>query len=63
MESIYHRLGEQNLRVMVDNFYHYVMEDDTINHLFTTDMELVKKINFATKKAPKANLFIRKNQV
>jgi len=43
MESIYHRLGEQNLRVMVDNFYHYVMEDDTINHLFTTDMELVKK--------------------
>jgi len=43
MESIYHRLGEQNLSVMVDNFYHYVMEDDTINHLFTTDMELVKK--------------------
>ncbi|MDC1508577.1 globin [Saprospiraceae bacterium] len=43
MESIYHRLGEQNLRVMVDNFYHYVMEDNTINHLFTTDMELVKK--------------------
>ena len=30
MESIYHRLGEQNLRVMVDNFYHYVMEDDSI---------------------------------
>jgi len=45
MESIYHRLGEQNLSVMVDNFYHYVMEDDTINHLFTTDMELVKKKN------------------
>ena len=46
MESIYHRLGEQNLKEMVDNFYHHVMEDDTINHLFTTDMELVKKKQF-----------------
>jgi len=43
MESIYHRLGEDNLNQMVDNFYDHVMQDDSINHLFTTDMELVKK--------------------
>lgn len=43
MESIYQRLGEQNLKELVDNFYNHVMKDDSINHLFTTDMDLVKK--------------------
>lgn len=46
MESIYDRLGEENLKIMVDNFYVHVMADDSINHLFTTDMELVKKKQF-----------------
>lgn len=46
MESIYDRLGEEYLKIMVDNFYVHVMEDDSINHLFTTDMELVKKKQF-----------------
>lgn len=46
MESIYDRLGEENLRTMVDKFYTHVMSDDKINHLFTTDMELVKKKQF-----------------
>ena len=46
MDSIYHRLGEENLKVMVDHFYDHVMADDSINHLFTTDMELVKKKQF-----------------
>lgn len=46
MESIYYRLGEDNLKEMVDNFYDYVMSDDTINHLFTTDMDLVKRKQF-----------------
>lgn len=39
-------MGEENLRIMVDNFYSYVLADDSINHLFTTDMELVKKKQF-----------------
>lgn len=46
MESIYQRLGEENLKEMVDNFYGHVMSDDSINHLFTTDMDLVKHKQF-----------------
>ena len=46
MDSIYHRLGEGKLKEMVDNFYNHVMADDSINHLFTTDMELVKRKQF-----------------
>jgi len=46
MESAYHRLGEENLRQLVNNFYNYVVADDSINHLFTGDMELVRKKQF-----------------
>ena len=46
MESIYDRLGEKNLNQMVEQFYDHVMKDDEINHLFTTDMKLVKRKQF-----------------
>jgi len=46
MDTIYSRLGKDNLEQMVDNFYNYVMNDDSINHLFTTDLDLIKRKQF-----------------
>lgn len=43
MTTLYDRLGASNLDEMVNTFYDFVMVDDSINHLFTTDMDLVKK--------------------
>jgi len=41
--SIYDRLGDENLQLLVDNFYDEVLADDRISHLFTTDVKLVKE--------------------
>lgn len=45
-QSIYSRLGEEKLHLLVDAFYKRVLMDDRINHLFQTDIELVKQKQF-----------------
>lgn len=46
MNTIHERLGDDNLQLLVDSFYEEVMADTRISHLFTTDIELVKKKQF-----------------
>jgi len=41
--TIYDRLGDENLQLLVDNFYDHVLADERISHLFTTDIKLVKE--------------------
>ena len=42
MESIYDRLTDTNLTLLVDEFYKNVYADERINHLFKHDIEEVK---------------------
>jgi hemoglobin len=41
--TLFERLGEENLRLLVDRFYNRVFEDERIAHLFKTDKELIKE--------------------
>lgn len=43
MTTIYQRLGDEKLRLLVDTFYMKVLSDDKISHLFQTDIDLVKR--------------------
>ena len=43
LPSIYSQLGPEHLKNIVDQFYDFVQQDDRINHLFKTDIELVKE--------------------
>lgn len=42
MTSIYDRLGDENLQLLIDKFYENVFADVRISHLFKTDRALVK---------------------
>jgi hemoglobin len=42
MVTLYQRLGDENLQLLIDRFYELVFADTRINHLFKTDRELVK---------------------
>ncbi|MDF1697473.1 MAG: globin [Saprospiraceae bacterium] len=42
MQTIYERLGDENLNLLVDTFYNKVLKDERIKNLFQTDMDLVK---------------------
>lgn len=42
MMTIYERLGDENLLLLVDHFYDKVLVDDRISHLFQTDIKIVK---------------------
>ena len=42
-ETLYHRLGEENLKTLVDRFYDLVFQNEVISHLFKTDKELIKE--------------------
>jgi hemoglobin len=42
LTSIYDRLGDENLQLLVDNFYDKVLGDTRISHLFKTDIEIIK---------------------
>lgn len=42
MQTIYERLGDENLEKLVDNFYNKVLADDRIKDLFQTDIKEVK---------------------
>lgn len=46
METIYERLGDENLKLLVDLFYEKVMKDERINGLFQTDIKEVKSKQF-----------------
>jgi hemoglobin len=42
-ETLYNRLGENNLRLLVDRFYDLVFENPQISHLFKTDKSVIKE--------------------
>jgi len=46
MITIYERLGDDNLKLLVDRFYDLVQQNDVISHLFKTDIKEVKKKQF-----------------
>ena len=46
METIYERLGDDNLKLLVDKFYDNVYADERINDLFQNDIEEVKSKQF-----------------
>lgn len=41
--SLFERLGEENLRVLVDRFYDLVFGNEQIAHLFKTDKAVIKE--------------------
>jgi len=41
--TLFERLGEENLRLLVNRFYDLVFEDERIAHLFKTDKGLIKE--------------------
>lgn len=43
MQSLFERLGETNIAILVDQFYNLVFEHPQISHLFKTDKELIKE--------------------
>lgn len=42
-ETIYNKLGEDNLDQLINKFYDLVMSNDKISHLFKTDINEVKR--------------------
>lgn len=42
-ETLYDKLGADNLRLLVDRFYDLVFEDPQISHLFKTDKNVIKE--------------------
>ena len=43
---MYDLIGEENIRILVDEFYERVFEDQRIAHLFKTDKDLIKQKQF-----------------
>lgn len=41
--TLFDRIGEENLRLLVDRFYDLVFEHEQIAHLFKTDKALIKE--------------------
>lgn len=41
--TLFERLGEENLRLLVDRFYDLVFSHEQISHLFKTDKDLIKE--------------------
>ncbi len=41
-ESLYDRLGDQNLQILIDRFYDFVFADQRILHLFKNDQQEIK---------------------
>ena len=46
METLYEKIGAENLRLLVEGFYSRVMTNEGISHLFKTDLELIKEKQF-----------------
>ena len=45
-QTLYERVGAENLQLLVDHFYNLVFEDPILKPLFHTDKELIKKKQF-----------------
>lgn len=45
-QTLYERLGAENLQSLVENFYNKVFTDPILQPLFKTDKELIKKKQF-----------------
>ncbi len=43
MQSDYEKLGEENLRLLVNRFYDLVFSNEQISRLFKTDKEVIKE--------------------
>jgi hemoglobin len=43
LPTLFERLGEENIRILVDRFYDLVFSHEQIAHLFKTDKELIKE--------------------
>jgi hemoglobin len=41
--TLYEKLGEENLRLLVDRFYDLVFTNEVIAHLFQTDKNVIKE--------------------
>ena len=41
--TLFERLGEENIRLLVDKFYDLVFSNEQIAHLFKTDKEVIKE--------------------
>ncbi|GJM34889.1 MAG: hypothetical protein DHS20C18_38900 [Saprospiraceae bacterium] len=59
LPSIYDELGAENLQIMVNRFYDFVVEDPVLSPLFKTDMEVVrqKQLMFLTQFFGGPNLY------
>ncbi len=44
--TLYDRLGEDNLKLLIDYFYNLIFEDEQIKHLFKNDKEEIKQKQF-----------------
>lgn len=42
-ETVYDRLGAENLKLLVERFYDLVFTNEQISHLFKTDKETIKE--------------------
>lgn len=42
-QTLFQKLGEDNLETLVDRFYDLVFNDERISHLFKTDKEVIKE--------------------
>lgn len=43
LPTIFDRLGEANIQLLVDRFYDLVFQDEQISHLFKTDKNVIKE--------------------
>jgi hemoglobin len=43
LPTVFERLGEANIQLLVDRFYDLVFEDEQISHLFKTDKDIIKE--------------------
>tara|TARA_B110000285_G_scaffold232193_1_gene302680 strand:- start:1585 stop:1947 length:363 start_codon:yes stop_codon:yes gene_type:complete len=46
METLYNRIGEERLTLLVDTFYEKIINHSSISSLFQSDIELVKEKQF-----------------
>lgn len=46
MDTLYSRIGDNNLRHLVETFYDLVFKSEIIGHLFKTDKEEIKRKQF-----------------
>lgn len=42
-ETLFEKLGEENLKTLVDRFYDLVFSDERISHLFKTDKDVIRE--------------------